>query len=372
MADEQDSGQDRTEEPTDKRRKDFRDDGKVAQSRDLASVGVLLAVCGTMALWWPGMTAAAEELTRELFIHGTLAPQDYLADPERVFHLALMAGARMALPILGAGVVAALLVVPAQVGLHWSWKPLEAKPERLNPMTGLQQKMFSAQAIAEWVKAMAKVLLVAWVSYVIIGKHSAHVGELALVSLSEATSRTTLVIAQLVGALLLAMLILSLGDFAFQKWNLMRKMRMTREETKRENKESEGDPHMKAKARRLMVQMSANRLVAEVSEATAVIVNPTHYAVAVRYELGQGGPPLVVARGVDERARLIKDIARSKGVPRIENRPLARALYAQSREGSEIPVDLYEAVAEVLAFVYRLRRSQAPAAHPAPPPVTAR
>ena len=117
--------------------------------------------------------------------------------------------------------------------------------------------------------------------------------------------------------------------------------------------------------------MSDNRLVADVSTATAVIVNPTHYAVAVRYEMGQGGPPLVVARGLDERAKLIKDIARTNGIPRIENRPLARALYAQTREGSEIPPDLYEAVAEVLAFVYRLRRSRAPAANQAPPQVTA-
>jgi flagellar biosynthetic protein FlhB len=372
VADEQDSGQDRTEEPTDKRIKDFRDDGKIAQSRDLASVGVLLAVSAALAAWWPGMSRAAEELTRELFTTGALAPQSYLDDPHRVFRVAVVAGATMVLPILGAGVVAALLVVPAQVGLHWSWKPLEAKPERLNPISGLQQKIFSAQAAAEWVKAMAKVVLVGSVSWWVLEPRVLHVGELSLVGLGESAARTAEVVAVLVASLLLAMLVLSLGDLAFQKWNLMRKMRMTRQEMKQENKESEGDPHMKAKVRRLMHQMSANRLVAEVGGATAVIVNPTHYAVAVRYELGQGGPPLVVARGVDERARLIKDIARSNGIPRIENRPLARALYAQTREGSEIPVDLYEAVAEVLAFVYRLRRSQAPAANQAPPQVTAR
>ena len=371
MADEQDSGQDRNEEPTDKRRRDFRNDGKVAQSRDLASVGVLLAVSGALAAWWPQMSAAAGELTRELFTHGALAPQAYLQDPERVFHIALLAAARMSLPVLGAGVLAALLVVPAQVGLHWSWKPLEAKPERLNPISGLQQKIFSAQAAAEWVKAMAKVVLVAAVSWKVLGPRVRDVGELSLVGLTESTGRTATTVAWLVGALLVAMLVLSLADFAFQKWNLMRKMRMTLEEMKRENKESEGDPHMKAKLRRMMHQMSANRLVAEVSTATAVIVNPTHYAVAVRYEMGQGGPPLVVARGLDERAKLIKDIARTNGIPRIENRPLARALYAQTREGSEIPPDLYEAVAEVLAFVYRLRRSRAPAANQAPPQVTA-
>lgn len=368
---EQDTGQDRTEEPTDKRRKDFRKDGKVAQSRDLASVGVLLAVGGAMVGWWPGMTEALEELTKELFVHGLMRPEHYVEDPMRILYISLIAAGKMTLPIVGAGVVAALLVVPAQVGLHWSLKPLELKPERLNPITGLQQKIFSAQAAAEWVKAMAKVILVATVSWLILRAHSNHVGELALVSLTESTGRTAYVVALLVGSLLGAMLVLSLGDFAFQKWNLMRKMRMTLEEMKRENKESEGDPHMKAKIRRQMAQMSSNRLVAEVTDATAVIVNPTHYAVAVRYEIGQGGPPMVVARGLDERAKLIKDIARSAGVPRIENRPLARALYAQSKEGSEIPVDLYEAVAEVLAFVYRLRQSRSPAAQSAPPPVTA-
>jgi flagellar biosynthesis protein FlhB len=371
MADEQDGGQDRTEEPTDKRRKDFRNDGKVAQSRDLASVGVLLAVSGTLGAWFPSMAEAAQELTREIFVHATLNPQSYLDEPLGIFHKSIVVMARMSMPVLMAGVAAALLVVPAQVGLHWSWKPLEPKPERLNPIQGLQQKMFSAQAIAEWVKAMAKVVLVATVSWIVMKAHVEYVGELALVSLTESFSRTAYVVGILVIGLLLTMLVLSLGDFAFQKWNLMRKMRMTLEEMKRENKESEGDPHMKAKLRRMMVQMSSNRLVAEVTDATAIIVNPTHYAVAVRYELGQGGPPLVVARGLDERARLIKDIARSAGVPRIENRPLARALYAQTKEGSEIPVDLYEAVAEVLAFVYRLRKSRAPAASGAPPPLTA-
>jgi flagellar biosynthetic protein FlhB len=124
---------------------------------------------------------------------------------------------------------------------------------------------------------------------------------------------------------------------------------------KKENKEDSGDPHVKARVRRIMMEMSANRMVAAVGEATVVVTNPSHYSVALKYEPGSGLPPVVVAKGVDTKAKKIKDIARSKGVPRIENRQLARALYACCREGSAVPTHLFDAVAEVLAFVLSLR-----------------
>ncbi len=126
-------------------------------------------------------------------------------------------------------------------------------------------------------------------------------------------------------------------------------------ELKEETKEQEGDPHMRAKVKSIMQEASRNRLVSDMAEATVVVTNPSHYAVAIKYQIGQVGPPLIVARGLDKRAELIKDTARTSGIPRVENRPLARALYAQCKVGGEIPGGLYEAVAEVLAFVYRLR-----------------
>ncbi len=362
MSDEQDSGQDRTEEPTDKRRKDFREKGQVAQSRDLASVGVLAAVGLTVVAWWPSAVDAAGQMTVDLFAHGVGAPERLLAEPRALLLQGIWVMAVMCGPILLAGMVSGSLIAVAQVGISWSWKPLAPDLNRLNPIKGLQNKLFSAQAIAEWAKSMAKVILVGAVGYKVVMHSTIHLGELSLVGLVESTQRMGAAIGLLLGGLLLTMLVLSLGDLAFSKWQLMRKMRMTLQEMKQEHKESDGDPHMKAKRKQVMAKMSSNRLVAEVSEATVIVVNPTHYAVALKYELDGGGPPMVVARGVDEMARRIKDIARTNGIPRIENRPLARALYADSREGLPIPVELYEAVAEVLAFVYRLRESRRPGA----------
>ncbi len=359
MADDRDSGQDRTEDPTDKRRRDFREKGKVAQSRDLGSVGVLLAVGLAIGAWWPHGLARIEDVSREILADASGSPEQFLADPDALLMFTVNAILWMVMPILIAAVLAGLLQAVAQVGLQWSWKPLEPDLNKLNPISGLQSKLFSWQAVFEWLKSMAKVIAVGVISWKVIGVYVPVLSDLATVPLGEAFAQVGGIVARLIGYCLLAMLALGILDLMFAKWQLLRKMRMTLQELKDEHKDTEGDPHVKAKVRKLMVQMSRNRLVAEVSDATVVVANPTHYAIAVRYELGQPGPPIVVARGADARAVKIKEIARSAGVPRIENRPLARALYAQCKEGQVVPVELYEATAEVLAFVYRLRQARA-------------
>jgi len=359
VADDRDSGQDRTEDPTDKRRRDFREKGKVAQSRDLGSVGVLLAVGLAIGAWWPHGLARIEDVSREILADASGSPEQFLADPDALLMFTVNAILWMVMPILIAAVLAGLLQAVAQVGLQWSWKPLEPDLNKLNPISGLQSKLFSWQAVFEWLKSMAKVIAVGVISWKVIGVYVPVLSDLATVPLGEAFAQVGGIVARLIGYCLLAMLALGILDLMFAKWQLLRKMRMTLQELKDEHKDTEGDPHVKAKVRKLMVQMSRNRLVAEVSDATVVVANPTHYAIAVRYELGQPGPPIVVARGADARAVKIKEIARSAGVPRIENRPLARALYAQCKEGQVVPVELYEATAEVLAFVYRLRQARA-------------
>lgn len=358
--DGEDSGQDRNEDPTDKRKKDFREKGRVAQSRDLASVGVLLAVAMAMAAWWPAMVGAAERLTIEFIGDGPANSDLFLKDPLELMRLGMWEVLVIAGPILLVAVVAGTLLAIAQVGLTWSWKPLEFDLNKLNPISGIKQKIFSAQAMFEWVKAMAKVMIVGTVGYQLAKRHGGGLTDLASASLRDSVGWAGGMVARLLLFTLLAMLVLAIADYGFAKWQLLRKMRMTKQELKEENKEMDGDPHVKARVRRLMMEMSSNRLVAEVSEATVVVANPSHYAIAIKYEIGQPGPPIVVARGKDERAKKIKEIARSNGIPRIENRPLARALYASVKEGQEIPAGMYEAVAEMLAFVYRLRDRNRP------------
>ncbi len=361
---EQDTGQERTEEPTPKRREDFRKKGKTANSRELTSVGVLAAASLGIAASWDRTVRGAGELTREMLGPAAANPEQFLA--ESPLPLLVDAAGRtmlLAAPPVLAAAVAGLLLSVAQVGLQWSGEPMKPDINRFNPITGLQNKLFSAQAVAEWVKAMVKVLVVGLVAHHIIVTRFPDLVVLAQLPLAESVAWTGGTMARLAALVLLAMGLPALADVAWSRYQLLKQMRMTREELKKEHKEDSGDPHVKARVRRIMMEMSRNRMVAAVSEATVVVTNPSHYSVALKYELGSGLPPVVVARGVDAKAKKIKDIARSKGIPRVENRPLARALHASCREGSTVPTHLFDAVAEVLAFVFSLRdRHRGPSA----------
>ena len=361
---DQDSGQDKTEEPTEKRKQDSRNKGQVANSRELSSVGVLAAVSAVFVAWTPGLVQRMRTYAHRFFKEGPDNPEAFMADVPALLADGVITVVILVGPILGVATVAALLLTAGQVGLVWSWEPLEPKLEKLDPVQGLKNKLFSMQALVEWGKSMAKVVIVGVIAYKITMGWGPGLAELAGRDLEGSLRWTAGAIIRLVGYVLIPMLGLAIGDFAFQRWQTNDKMKMTREEMKREHKEMDGDPYMKAKRRQRAIQMSQNRLLAEVSEATVIVTNPSHYSVALKYELGQPGPPLLVAAGLDARAALIKDIARSKGIPRVENRSLARALYSSGTVGHPIPAELFEAVAEVLAFVYRVRQRNRPTARP--------
>jgi len=360
MSDQEDKGQDRTEEPTDKRRDDFRKKGQTAKSQDVTSIGLLFAVTLVIALWAGGMTEAVANFCIEIMTVGIDNPSFYADNPLRVGMLVLRTILVMVGPVITAAFVSALVLMVVQVGLTVSFKPMEPDLSKMNPITGLQQKMFSAQAVAEWLKSMLKVVIVGFVSWRMWESHSPVLDALPWRDLQGSVYWSGVMVIKLVCYTLLAMVALGVGDLIFSKWQLYRKMRMTLQELKDEHKESDGDPYRKAKMKQLMHEMGSSRLAADVAEATVVVTNPSHYAVALRYEMGQSSAPMVVAMGTDHRAKRIKEIARTAGIPRVENRPLARALYSQSKVGLEIPFGLYEAVAEVLAFVYRLRASRRP------------
>lgn len=358
MSGDSESGQDKTEEPTDKRKKDSRDEGQVAQSKDLASVGVLLAVMMAFVFFGPRMGQKMQAITIKFLRVGPGNADSFTNDPTALLEMGLIAVFEIAGPILVVAMIAGLFFAVAQVGFHWSWKSLAPDIKRFDPIKGLKSKLFSMQAFAEWLKSMGKVVIVGLVGWNVSKNYAGGLMEVADYDLSGSVDWGALVIAKLVGYILLFMLILGIGDYIFQFYQVRKKMMMTMQELKDETKEQEGDPHMKAKVRSIMIDASRGRLAADMTEATVVISNPSHYSVAVKYAVGQPGPPIIVARGLDNRAQLIKELARTHGIPRVENRPLARALYAQCKVGDSIPGGLYEAVAEVLAFVYRLRAAQ--------------
>jgi flagellar biosynthetic protein FlhB len=360
VSEQEDKGQDRTEEPTEKRREDFRKKGQTAKSQDITSIGLLFTVTVVIALWATGMTEAIANFCIEILTVGIDNPSFYADDPLRVGALVLRTIVVMVGPVVAAAFVAALVLMIAQVGLTVSFKPMEPDLSKMNPITGIQQKMFSAQAVAEWIKSMLKVVIVGFVSWRMWESHSPVLAALPWRDLQGSVYWTGVLVLKLVCYTLLVMIFLAIADMIFSKWQLYRKMRMTLQELKDEHKESDGDPYRKAKMKQLMHDIGHSRLVADVQEATVVVTNPSHYAVALRYDMGQSSAPIVVAMGTDHRAKRIKEIARTAGIPRVENRPLARALYSQSKVGLEIPFGLYESVAEVLAFVYRLRASRRP------------
>jgi flagellar biosynthetic protein FlhB len=366
MSGDSDSGQDKTEEPTDKRKKDSRDEGQVAQSKDLASVGVLLAVMLAFVFFGPGMGQKMQAITIEFLTVGPDNAESFTNDPAALLEMGLVAVFDIAGPILIVAMIAGFFLAVAQVGFHWSWKSLAPDLKRFDPIKGLKSKLFSMQAFAEWLKSMGKVVIVGLVGWNVSKGYVGGLLEVADYDLPSSVAWGSLVIAKLVGYILIFMLILGVGDYIFQFYQVRKKMMMTMQELKDETKEQEGDPHMKAKVRAVMNDAKRGRLATDMAEATVVISNPSHYSVAVKYAVGQAGPPIIVARGLDNRAQLIKDLARSHGIPRVENRPLARALYAQCKVGDAIPGGLYEAVAEVLAFVYRLRASHGYSESPQP------
>lgn len=351
----EDTGQDKTEEPTEKKKKDSRDKGEVAHSRELDSLGVILAAAVALGVWFPSMANQARSFTSRLLTEGVENPLSLIQDPLELLTESTWLVLALVGPLLLAAFVVAFVLAAGQVGFVWSWKSMEFKPERLDPLKGLKNKVASKQAFVEWLKSMAKVTIVGVVAWKVYQGWGGGLTDLALRDLEGSLLWMANVMARLVGFTLIPMAALAVADFGFQRWNTNEQMKMTRDEVKREHKESDGDPHMKGKRRQRMIAVSQNRMLAEVATATVILTNPSHYSVALRYEAGQAEPPMVVASGVDLMASRIKDIARTAGIPRVENRPLARALYANCPVGTPIRAELFEAVAEVLAFVFKLR-----------------
>lgn len=257
------------------------------------------------------------------------------------------------LPLFLIVVVAAIGANVALGGFNWSTKPLEPKFSKLNPITGLKN-IFSINGLAELFKAILKSVALGGVGYLLIKKDMPEFTQLGNMPLDMAMAETARIAMK--DALILAavyMLIVAM-DVPYQLWRYYKGLRMNLEELKRESKESEGDPHLKAKVRSMQREAARKRMMASVPTADVVVTNPTHYAVALKYKKDGSGAPQVVAKGMGEVAAKIRELARENKVPLVEAPPLARALYANVELEREIPAALYTAVAKLLAYVYAL------------------
>lgn len=352
MAEE--TGQERNLPPTAKRLADARREGQVPRSRDLAHL-LLLGGAGAaiFALAAPLVSASVTVVKSGLSFNATS-----LADPARMTARLgdlVLVGLLPLLPLLAIVLVAAI-AAPLAVG-GWMFVPALAtfKPDRLNPGNGFG-RMFSVTSLVDLGKVMLVALLLAAAGggYVYAEMHE--IAQLAHEDLTAALTHFGTLLALGFAALVTTLAATAAIDVPFQIFHHRSRLKMTLEEVRRENKETEGDPHIKARIRSLQREMARKRMMAAVPKADVVVTNPTHFAVAIKYLERRHAAPVVVAKGTDAVAEKIKELARAHGVPQLEAPPLARALYRHVDLGGEVPAALYSAVAQVLAYVFQLKR----------------
>ncbi len=350
------SPEDLTDEASPHRLEEARRKGQVAQSREVTGIAALLAAGAVTFAMSPTMGAQVGDFMREVFrtdltAHMNLGDNVVLGE---TMMRALKVLIQAALPVCGIGFLMAALSSFVQVGVLFTAEPLEPDFSKIDPMKGFQ-RMFSMRQVTEGLRMVLKAAVVAWVAYNLVKTEIFA----APAMLSSETVSVAVRMAE-AGKSIFLSLVGVLGifagiDFFMQRREYMKGMRMTKQEAKQEFKEREGDPQIKARIRAVQREIARRRMMQAVKKADVIITNPTHIAIAIVYDREKMGAPKVVAKGADFLAQRIKKIASDAGVPLVENVPLARTLFKTVKVGHAIPRALYQAVAEVLAHVYRLK-----------------
>jgi len=352
MAEESPSGGERTEEPSSKRREDFRKKGQVAQSKEVQTAALLTSVLLFWLMYLPVFWKSFAEIMYSLW----QASGEYPITPTSIIALAtflLQKTGLLLIPLFLLVVVVAIFSSFFQFGWLLTGNPLTPDFSKLDPIAGIA-RFFSKRALIEVVKSLLKVALIGWIAFSTVLDHFNE----ALI-LIDTDITTTLHYLARVSALIMAkicaiLILLAFLDFLFVRLEMEEKMKMTKQELKEEFKESEGDPHIKSQIRAIQQEMARKRMMAEVPKADVVVTNPTHLAVAIRYDAKEMDAPLVIAKGADFIAMKIREVALAHQVPIIENPPVARLLHKIDL-GEHIPEHLFKVVAEVLAHVYSLK-----------------
>jgi len=353
----EESFQEKTEEATPKRREDAREKGQVARSTELSSVAILAT--GLLAL-----SALGSYLYDRLgIIMVNVLTNGVHAELDAINILGYMMGwgsdyAKTVAPIGLFLLVAALGVNYVQVGVLFTGKPIMPKANRLSPLSGVK-RIFSRRGLVELAKGLFKIGAVSYLTYLTIEEETDQLVAFMDMGINQILSISSEMILTLAFRITLLLLIMAILDYAFQRFDYEKNLRMTRQEVKEELKQQEGDPLIRQRVRSLQREMSKRQMMDDIASADVVVTNPTHIAVALRYDTETMPAPKVLAKGQRLIAQRIKDLAREAGVPLIENKPLARALFKAVRVGDEIPEELFKAVAQVLAFVFQLKRKRA-------------
>jgi flagellar biosynthetic protein FlhB len=359
--------QDRTEQATPKRREDARKKGDVPRSRELTMTGVMLSGAGALLL-------LAEPMGRNLL---QAFASGFSIEREKLFDDAYMVtafadigshGFLSLMPLALVLVVAAVFSAAALGGWSFSMKAVAFKGERLNPLKGLK-RVFGANGLNELLKAMAKFLLVAVIAVSWLWYTMDSVLQLGRQPVAQAIGESLRMCAVSLLVVSSGLIAIAAIDVPFQLWQYQKKLRMTRQQVKDEFKETEGRPEVKSRVRALQQQIATRRMMEELPTADVVITNPTHFAVALKYDESRMGAPKVIAKGKDRIAQRIREVATEHKVPLFSAPPLARVLFRTTEIGEEIPARLYTAVAQILAYIYQLNETLRPGQRRLEPPV---
>ncbi len=352
-------GGEKTEPATEKKLGDARKEGQVAKSKEIANCLTLLAVFIVLkvligyiggSLQKVFATTYSDISSVVVFRNGQMPVQDTMIEFRRMIYNIVI----IILPILLIGFAVTFISDLLQVRWEPTAKPLMPKFSKINPISGFK-RIFSLNSVMELLKSLFKLALIGIVAYSYVSANAGFLLRLYDKDMMEAIRNIGKLVTDL-GIRISALYIIIAGvDFGYQKWKFAKDMKMTKQEVKDEYKQMEGDPQIKGRIRQKMMEASRRRMMQDLPKADVVITNPTHYAVAIRYEPSEIDAPVVLAKGEGYLAQRIKDVAREHNVHIVENKPLARMLYHNVDIGQAIPPELYQAVAEVLAFVYHLQ-----------------
>ncbi|TAN70668.1 MAG: flagellar type III secretion system protein FlhB [Methylobacter sp.] len=352
----EDSDQEKTEEPTGKRLEDAKKKGQIARSRELNTFAMMIISAALLLMQGGGIGRGLLEMMKAEF----QLSRETIFDPASItlhFKQVMIDGLVLIAPFLALMVVVAIIAPISMGGWIFSWEAIAPKFEKMDPIKGIP-RLFAMRGLVEMLKALLKILLVFAVAVALYKSYISELLGLGVEEPEQSIFHALNIIGMCFLLLSASLVVIAMIDVPYQLWDHNKKLKMTLQEIKDEHKESEGSPEVKGRQRRMQMDMAQNRMMAEVPKADVVVTNPSHYAVALRYDQNSNSAPTLVAKGVDLIAAQIRNVAIGADVPLVASPPLARALYYSTEIDREIPQGLYLAVAQILAYVYQLKAAQ--------------
>jgi len=345
---------DKTEKATPKKKQDARKKGQVHKSQEITTAMVLLAVFIALKVFGENIYVEITAFTRRILTEYPKTEDLFMPDIlKRLLADSLIVFLKSLGPVFAIAVLTAMIVSFAQVGALFTFETIKFKLERINPVAGFKRIM-SIQGLAQMVKSILKVIIIGYVAFSYINGQAENMMRTMNMDVLSIAGYIGTVCVDIAIRICISLILLGMLDYGYQWWQYEKNLRMSKQDIKEEFKQTEGNPEIKSKLKQQQRQISMRRMMSEVPKADVVITNPTHYACALKYDPNIAEAPVLTAKGRDFMAEKIKEVARENNVEIVENKPLARALYNTVDIGQAIPPELYQAVAEVLAFVYNL------------------